>query len=70
MVARLDPDFSLTSDTYFMTLNFQAEYYRDGRNTPEYLIASINQTTVPEPSILALLSIGLFGIVVAKRKKA
>ncbi len=53
-----------------MTLNFQAEYYRDGRNTPEYLIASINQTTVPESSILALLSIGLFGIVVAKRKKA
>ena len=60
----------LTSDTYFMTLNFQAEYYRDGRNTPEYLIASINQTSVPEPSILALLSLGLFGVGVARRKKA
>ena len=59
----------LTSDTYFVTLNFQAEYYMDGRNTPEYLIASINQTSVPEPSILALLSLGLFGVGVARRKK-
>jgi len=60
----------LTSDTYFLTLNFQAEYYRDSRNTPEYLIASINQASVPEPSILALLSLGLFGVSVARRKKA
>lgn len=58
----------LTSDTYFATLNFKAEYYRNGRNTPEYLIASIDKTTVPEPSILALLSFGLIGIGVARRQ--
>lgn len=58
----------LTSDTYFVTLNFKAEYYTNGRNTPEYLIASIDQNSVPEPSVLALLSLGLFGVGVAGRR--
>lgn len=58
----------LTSDTYFATLKFDADYYKTGRNTPEYLIASIDQVTIPEPSVLALLSLGLFGIGISKRK--
>ena len=58
----------LTSDTYFATLKFDADYYKTGSNTPEYLIASIDQTAVPEPSILALLSLGLIGVGVAKRQ--
>ena len=58
----------LASDTYFVTLNFKAEYYRNGSNTPEYLIASIDKTTVPEPSVLALLSFGLLGVGIARRR--
>lgn len=56
----------LTDTTYFATLNFSADYYRDGRNTPEYLIATVNQTTVPEPPTVILLSLGLLGFGLAR----
>jgi hypothetical protein len=52
----------LTSDTYFATLKFDATYYRRGRNTAEYLIASIDHKTVPEPATVSLLALGLIGI--------
>ncbi len=62
---------TLASGTYFTTLNFKADYnsWRKGRNTPEYLIASIEQEAVPEPATLALLSLGLFGVGVAGKRK-
>jgi len=59
----------LMDTMYFATLNFSAEYYRNGRNTPEYLIATIEQTTVPEPTVAGLLAIGLMGIGAARKRK-
>lgn len=58
----------LSSDTYFTTLKFNADFYTYGRNTPEYLIASIDQTTVPEPSTLLLLCAGILGIGITGRR--
>jgi hypothetical protein len=52
----------LTDSTYFTTLKFSADSMYKGRNTPEYLIATIDQVTVPEPSTLMLLALGLLGI--------
>lgn len=58
----------LTETTYFAQLNFSADYNdyygnpKNGWNTPEYLIATIEQASVPEPTTIGLLALGLIGI--------
>ena len=52
----------LTDTTYFATLKFSADSDYYAKNTPEYLIATIYQATVPEPTTLLLLALGLLGI--------
>lgn len=52
----------LTDTTYFATLKFSADSKYYAKNTPEYLIATIDQVTVPEPTTLLLLALGLLGI--------
>lgn len=52
----------LTNTTYFATLEFSANSRYYAKNTPEYLIASIDQVTVPEPTTVSLLALGLMGI--------
>lgn len=59
----------LTDTTYFTTLKFSADSKYYGRNTPEYLIATIDQVTVPEPAMVLLLGVGLLSIGAVRRSK-
>jgi len=52
----------LLEPTYFATLKFSANSRYYAKNTPEYLIASIDQISVPEPATVGLLALGLLGI--------
>jgi hypothetical protein len=59
----------LTDTTYFASLKFSADSMYYGRNTPEYLIATIDQVTVPEPATVLLLGLGLLGMGAVRRSK-
>lgn len=48
---------TLMVDSFYLQLKFKAEYFRNGRNTPEYLIARIS--AVPLPAALPLFGTGL-----------
>jgi PEP-CTERM motif len=57
----------LGSTPLWLEMQFSANFDRNGRNTPEYLIAAV--TSVPEPSSLLLFLVGLFLIPVARRRR-
>ncbi len=59
----------LDADPLFLSINFQSSSQYYGRNTPEYLIASISPVPLPAAAWMFLTALGSLGIASRRRKR-
>jgi hypothetical protein len=60
---------AISSDPFLIKLNFVASFTSNGTNTPEYLIATINEVPIPAAIPLFLSGIAGFSMAVRRKKK-